>query len=81
MDVEGEDVSRKLHVKFVTKLDSPFKVPATSVVIPSDVTRLGLSSIVNSLLDSGKLFYLCSSLIFVRDFSFFDFAGACWSRL
>ncbi|CAA7031301.1 unnamed protein product [Microthlaspi erraticum] len=50
MDVEGEDASKVVHVKFVTKLDSPFKVPVTSVVIPSNLTRLGLSSIVNSLL-------------------------------
>ncbi|EOA20689.1 hypothetical protein CARUB_v10001003mg [Capsella rubella] len=52
MDVEGEDVSRRLHVKFVTKLDSPFKVPVNSVAIPSNVTRLGLSSIVNSIIES-----------------------------
>lgn len=67
MDVEGEDVSRRLHVKFVTKLDSPFKVPVNSVAIPSNVTRLGLSSIVNSIIESGTLFspYLyCASLIF-----------------
>ncbi|XP_010420221.1 PREDICTED: ribosome biogenesis protein WDR12 homolog [Camelina sativa] len=52
MDVDGEDVSRRLHVKFVTKLDSPFKVPVNSVAIPSNVTRLGLSSIVNSIIQS-----------------------------
>ncbi|XP_010549998.1 PREDICTED: ribosome biogenesis protein WDR12 homolog [Tarenaya hassleriana] len=49
----GEDSSRRLHVKFVTKLNPPFKVPAASVAIPSNLTRLGLSSIVNSLLLSG----------------------------
>ncbi|CAL9230395.1 unnamed protein product [Arabidopsis halleri] len=52
MDVDREDVSRRLHVKFVTKLDSPFKVPVNSVAIPSNVTRLGLSSIVNSIIES-----------------------------
>lgn len=56
MDVDREDVSRRLHVKFVTKLDSPFKVPVNSVAIPSNVTRLGLSSIVNSIIESGSLF-------------------------
>jgi hypothetical protein len=56
MDIDGEDVSRRLHVKFVTKLDSPFKVPVNSVAIPSNVTRLGLSSIVNSIIESGSLF-------------------------
>ncbi|CAN8256196.1 unnamed protein product [Cochlearia groenlandica] len=50
MGMEGEDASKVVHVKFVTKLYSPFKVPVTSVVIPSNVTRLGLSSVVNSLL-------------------------------
>ncbi|KAF8118020.1 hypothetical protein N665_0006s0024 [Sinapis alba] len=54
MNGEGEDASKVIHVKFVTKLDSPFKVPVTSVVIPSNVTRLGLSSIVNSLLTLEK---------------------------
>lgn len=57
MDVEGEDASKVVHVKFVTKLDSPFKVPVTSVVIPSNLTRLGLSSIVNSLLTLGRLLF------------------------
>ena len=54
MDGEGEDASKVIHVKFLTKLDSPFKVPVTSVVIPSSVTRLGLSSILNSLLTLGR---------------------------
>ncbi|CAH8361131.1 unnamed protein product [Eruca vesicaria subsp. sativa] len=54
MDGQGEDASKVIHVKFVTKLDSPFKAPVTSVVIPSNVTRLGLSSIVNSLLTLEK---------------------------
>ncbi|ESQ41531.1 hypothetical protein EUTSA_v10013619mg [Eutrema salsugineum] len=50
MDVEGEDAAKVIHVKFVTKLDSPFEAPVRPVVIPSNVTRLGLSTIVNSLL-------------------------------
>ncbi|KAL1205891.1 putative ribosome biogenesis protein WDR12 [Cardamine amara subsp. amara] len=50
MDIDGEDVSRRIHVKFVTKLEPPFKAPVSSIAIPSDVTRLGLSSIVNELL-------------------------------
>ncbi|CAN7005564.1 unnamed protein product [Brassica rapa subsp. trilocularis] len=54
MDGEGEEASKVIHVKFLTKLDSPFKVPVTSVVIPSSVTRLGLSSILNSLLTLEK---------------------------
>ncbi|WZY74934.1 ribosome biogenesis protein WDR12 homolog [Brassica napus] len=54
MDGEGEDGSKVIHVKFVTKLYPPFKAPVSSVVIPSNVTRLGLSSIVNSLLTLEK---------------------------
>ena len=54
MDGEGEDASKVIHVKFVTKLYPPFKAPVSSVVIPSNVTRLGLSSIVNSLLTLGR---------------------------
>ncbi|RID73463.1 hypothetical protein BRARA_B00615, partial [Brassica rapa] len=54
MDGEGEDASKVIHVKFVTKLYPPFKAPVSSVVIPSNVTRLGLSSIVNSLLTLEK---------------------------
>ncbi|KAL0728048.1 hypothetical protein Bca4012_024141 [Brassica carinata] len=54
MEGEGEDASKVIHVKFVTKLYPPFKAPVSSVVIPSNVTRLGLSSIVNSLLTLEK---------------------------
>lgn len=53
MDIdEGreEETSRRIHVKFVTKLKPPFKVPSTSIAIPSNLTRRGLSSIVNSIL-------------------------------
>lgn len=55
MNGEGEDASKVIHVKFIKKLDAPFKVLVTSFVIPSSVTRLGLSSIVNSLLTLGTL--------------------------
>ncbi|CAG7897200.1 unnamed protein product [Brassica rapa] len=54
MNGEGEDASKVIHVKFIKKLDAPFKVLVTSFVIPSSVTRLGLSSIVNSLLTLEK---------------------------
>lgn len=63
MDGGGEDASKVIHVKFVTKLDSPFQAPSSSVVIPSNVTRLGLSSIVNSLLTLGRLQSLFTLLI------------------
>ncbi|KAG5624788.1 hypothetical protein H5410_010006, partial [Solanum commersonii] len=41
-------------VRCVTKLKPPFKTPPTSIAIPSNLTRLGLSSIVNNFLKAGK---------------------------
>uniref|UniRef100_A0A0D3EF34 Uncharacterized protein n=1 Tax=Brassica oleracea var. oleracea TaxID=109376 RepID=A0A0D3EF34_BRAOL len=51
MNGEGEDASKVIHVKLITKLDSPFKVPVTSVVIPSSVTRLEKPEPFDSLID------------------------------
>ncbi|PWA49168.1 transducin/WD40 repeat-like superfamily protein [Artemisia annua] len=53
MDID-EDVSRRVQVKFVTKLKAPLKVPETSIALPSTLTRSGLSAIVNNLLESGN---------------------------
>ncbi|KAM7268709.1 hypothetical protein ACFE04_010875 [Oxalis oulophora] len=57
MDVDREEGNhedvKRIQVRFVTKLEAPFKVPANSIAIPSNLTRLGLSSIVNTLLKSG----------------------------
>ena len=55
MDIDGdvEDVSRRVQVRFVTKLKPPFKAPTTTIALPSTLTRKGLSSVVNSLLQSG----------------------------
>ncbi|KAE8021800.1 hypothetical protein FH972_007661 [Carpinus fangiana] len=55
MDMNGEveDNSRRVQVRFVTKLKPPLKVPPTSIAIPSNLTRLGLSTIVNNLLQAG----------------------------
>ncbi|KAH0638291.1 hypothetical protein KY290_038052 [Solanum tuberosum] len=56
MDINGqvEEAARRVQVRFVTKLKPPFKTPPTSIAIPSNLTRLGLSSIVNNLLKAGK---------------------------
>ncbi|XP_052619703.1 ribosome biogenesis protein WDR12 homolog [Lactuca sativa] len=56
MDIDGdvEDVSRRVQVRFVTKLKPPFKAPTTTIALPSTLTRKGLSSVVNSLLQSGN---------------------------
>ncbi|CAK9168681.1 unnamed protein product [Ilex paraguariensis] len=53
MDIDGdveEAASRRVQVRFVTKLKPPFKAPLTSIAIPSNLTRLGLSAVVNNLL-------------------------------
>ncbi|XP_076930753.1 ribosome biogenesis protein WDR12 homolog [Bidens hawaiensis] len=54
MDREDEDALRKVQVRFVTKLKPPFKAPETSIALPSNLTRMGLSAVVNNLLDSGN---------------------------
>lgn len=56
MDIDGdiEDASRRVQVRFVTKLKPPFKAPTTSIALPSNLTRMGLSAVVNNLLQSGN---------------------------
>ncbi|CAI9109832.1 OLC1v1009743C2 [Oldenlandia corymbosa var. corymbosa] len=56
MDIDGDtdEASRRVQVRFVTKLKPPYKAPPTSITIPSNLTRLGLSTIVNSLLKAGN---------------------------
>lgn len=48
----GEASARRIQVRFVTKLDEPLRVPPTAIAIPADLTRFGLSSLVNALLQS-----------------------------
>ncbi|KAL5150039.1 Ribosome biogenesis protein WDR12 [Glycine soja] len=48
----GEGSARRVQVRFVTKLGEPYKVPTTAIAIPADLARLGLSSLVNALLQS-----------------------------
>ncbi|KAL5704350.1 WD repeat-containing protein 12 [Ranunculus cassubicifolius] len=47
-----EEISRRLQVRFLTKLESPYKVPTTALAIPSNLTRRGLSTIINDILKS-----------------------------
>lgn len=58
MDIDGDvdESARRVQVRFVTKLKPPFKAPNTSIAIPSNLTRFGLSSIVNNLLKAGNNF-------------------------
>ncbi|RHN48318.1 putative transcription factor WD40-like family [Medicago truncatula] len=48
----GESSTRRIQVRFVTSLPEPFKVPSSAIAIPVDLTRFGLSSLVNALLQS-----------------------------
>ncbi|EEF36315.1 WD-repeat protein, putative [Ricinus communis] len=52
MEVETEE--RQIQARFVTKLKAPYRAPSATITIPSNLTRLGLSTIVNSLLKAGN---------------------------
>ncbi|PIM98613.1 Microtubule binding protein YTM1 (contains WD40 repeats) [Handroanthus impetiginosus] len=59
MDIDGdggaaEDSSRQVQVRFVTKLKPPYKAPPASISIPANLTRLGLSALVNNLLQAAN---------------------------
>ncbi|CAA6657396.1 unnamed protein product [Spirodela intermedia] len=49
----GEEASTQVQVRFTTKLPPPLKVAARSVAVPSNLTRMGLSEIVNHILSVG----------------------------
>ncbi|CAI9766784.1 unnamed protein product [Fraxinus pennsylvanica] len=54
MDIDGvEESSRQVQVRFVTKLNPPYKAPSSSLAIPTNITRLRLSNIVNNILEAG----------------------------
>ncbi|KAL7232240.1 hypothetical protein ACSBR2_010297 [Camellia fascicularis] len=67
MDINGdvEEFSRRIQVRFVTKLEAPFKVPSTSIAIPSNLTRRGLSAILNNLLQAGNADWKTESFDFL----------------
>lgn len=50
MDIDTDESVKRVQVRFVTHLDDQFEVPSNAIAVPSDLTRLGLSSIVNNLL-------------------------------
>ncbi|KAG9134818.1 hypothetical protein Leryth_001114 [Lithospermum erythrorhizon] len=52
MDIDeiNEDNLRRIQVRFTTKLKGEFKLPLSSIAIPANLTRFGLSTIVNNLL-------------------------------
>lgn len=53
--MEGDAEERQIQARFVTKLKPPFKASAAAITIPANITRLGLSTIVNSLLKAGTV--------------------------
>ncbi|XP_048328775.2 ribosome biogenesis protein WDR12 homolog [Ziziphus jujuba] len=69
MDIDGdaEETSRRVQVRFVTKLRPPFKVPANSIAIPSTLTRGDLSAIVNNLLLAGNPEWVSEPFDFLID--------------
>ncbi|KAK4409824.1 Ribosome biogenesis protein WDR12 [Sesamum angolense] len=59
MDIDGgagaaEESTRQVQVRFVTKLKHPYRAPPASISIPANLTRFGLSALVNNLLQSAN---------------------------
>ncbi|KAL0310206.1 UNVERIFIED_CONTAM: Ribosome biogenesis protein WDR12 [Sesamum calycinum] len=59
MDIDGgagaaEESARQVQVRFVTKLKPPYRAPPASISIPANLTRFGLSALVNNLLQSAN---------------------------
>jgi hypothetical protein len=48
-----EEDTRKVQLRFTTKLQPALRVPTSSIAIPAHLTRYGLSDIINTHLDSG----------------------------
>ncbi|CAL9128684.1 unnamed protein product [Musa textilis] len=48
------EAARSMRVQFTTKLGPPLRVPSASLAVPSNLTRMGLSEIVNILLKNCK---------------------------
>lgn len=83
MDVDGggeaEAVSSKqVQVRFVTKLKPPSKAPQASISIPANLTRFGLSALVNNLLQAGTFYFWVS--LYLNIYFFYDF-GWIWQKL
>ncbi|KZV45451.1 hypothetical protein F511_20624 [Dorcoceras hygrometricum] len=53
-DGGGSESSRQVQVRFVTKLNPPYKAPPSSISIPANFARFGLSALLNNLLQAGN---------------------------
>lgn len=67
MDESYDEMSRRVQVRFVTKLELLLRVPSAPIAIPANLTRLGLSTIVNSLLKSSTLHCLRFTFVCVAN--------------
>ncbi|XP_010258084.1 PREDICTED: ribosome biogenesis protein WDR12 homolog [Nelumbo nucifera] len=54
LDSDPMESSRRVQARFVTKLQPPLRVPPVSIAVPSNLTRIGLSAVVNNLLKAGN---------------------------
>lgn len=52
--MDAADPSRQVRVRFVTKLPPPLRAPPTAIAVPAELSRMGLSEIVNRLLLAGE---------------------------
>ncbi|XP_042066028.1 ribosome biogenesis protein WDR12 homolog [Salvia splendens] len=50
MDIDGDGEARQVQVRFVTKLPQSYRVQQASISIPANLTRFGLSALINNLL-------------------------------
>ncbi|XP_058778832.1 ribosome biogenesis protein WDR12 homolog [Vicia villosa] len=67
---DAESSTRRISVRFITRLSDPYKVPNSAIAIPSDLTRFGLSSLVNALLQSIHDDYVTEPFDFLIDGEF-----------
>ncbi|GLJ38552.1 hypothetical protein SUGI_0785750 [Cryptomeria japonica] len=51
---QNKEESRQVQVRFTTKLPPESKVPSTSFVVPANLTRYGLSEVINTILGHEK---------------------------
>ncbi|XP_020577207.1 ribosome biogenesis protein WDR12 homolog [Phalaenopsis equestris] len=63
----NEDLSRQVRVRFLTKLPPPFKVQTSSIAIPANLSRMGLSEIVNLLLKNSNAEFETTPFDFLID--------------
>lgn len=69
MDSNGinEESSRQVRVRFVTKLRPPFQVPTSSIAVPANLSRMGLSEIVNLLIKNSNPEFQTTAFDFLID--------------